>query len=296
MTIASGSLMDHVNDHPWPGCQVEVFGMKVTLMSSGIAQMILVAIAVAGLVLLAARRRSKVPSGGKNLLEAIVVFIRDMVARPALHDKADPFLPFLLTMFVFILGMNLSGLLPLYSLTPVLGVPMGTTPTGILTVCGGLAGISLVTIIGCGLIKTAGVYRVHNNWPMPVCIAMSPILWVWSLSPPIPGITGVIFRPFLALLELVGAVAKCFALVIRMFANMMAGHVLLAVMMMFIVQALGRWMGDWMHGAVNVLPITVCIGASVLIDLMEMMVAVLQAYIFTFLTAIFLGLYVEPAH
>ena len=300
MPLASGNLMDHVNDHPWPGCTGELFGLPVTWMSSGIATMILMSVIVVAVVLVIMRRRRPspggVPSGGYNVLETLVVFVRDIIAKPALHDKADAFLPFLLTMFVFILSMNLSGLLPLGGLSPVLGIPIGTTPTGILAVCGALASITLMTIIGTGLFKTAQRWRQSHGMPIWLAVPLSPLLWIWSLSPEIEGVTGWFIRPFLMLLELTGAVAKCFALVIRMFANMMAGHVLLAVMMMFIVQGIESWMVDLTGNIASLAPVAVCIVASVLIDLLELMVAGLQAYIFTFLTAIFLGLYVEPVH
>ncbi|MFP4054955.1 MAG: F0F1 ATP synthase subunit A [Phycisphaerae bacterium] len=300
MLLASGNLMDHVNDHPWPGCTVEVFGLPVTLMSSGIFTMILVAIVLVSLVgSVMARHRNRTPdatpTGGYNVLETLVVFVRDVIAKPALHEKADAFLPFLLTMFLFILGMNLSGLLPLQGISGLLPVPIGTTPTGILTVCAGLASVTLGTIVFGGFYKTVVRYRTHHYWPMWLAILLSPLLWVWSLSPPIEGVTGWVIRPFLMVLELVGAIAKCFALVIRMFANLMAGHVLLAVMMMFIVQGLEGWVQDLAGNLANLAPVVVCIVASVLIDLMELMVAGLQAYIFTFLTAIFLGLYAGPA-
>jgi F-type H+-transporting ATPase subunit a len=298
--LASGNLMDHVNDHPWPGCTIEVLGLPFTWMSSGIATMIVVAVLILVAVLVTMRRSrpaaGELPSGGYNVLETLVVFVRDIIAKPALHEKADAFLPFLLTMFVFILGMNLSGLLPLQGLSPVLGIPIGTTPTGILAVCGGLASITLGTIIAGGLYKTAKRWRQERGMSVWLAIPLAPVLWIWSLSPEIEGVTGWFLRPFLMVLEFVGAVAKCFALVIRIFANMMAGHVLLAVMMMFIVQGVESWVVDLSGNIASLAPVAVCIVASVLIDLLELMVAGLQAYIFTFLTAIFLGLYVEPTH
>jgi F-type H+-transporting ATPase subunit a len=298
--LATGNLMDHVNDHPWPGCTTQFFGLPVTWMSSGIATMIVVSVLVVVAVLVVMRRSKPapggLPSGGYNVLETLVVFVRDIIAKPALHDKADAFLPFLLTMFVFILAMNLSGLLPLQGLSGVLGIPIGTTPTGILAVCAALASVTLGTIIGCGLFKTVRRWRQERGMSLFLAVPLSPLLWVWSLSPEIEGVTGWFLRPFLMVLEFIGAVAKCFALVIRMFANMMAGHVLLAVMMMFIVQGIESWVVDLTGNIASLAPVAVCIVASVLIDLLELMVAGLQAYIFTFLSAIFLGLYVEPAH
>ncbi len=94
----------------------------------------------------------------------------------------------------------------------------------------------------------------------------------------------------LGLLEMLGVLAKCMALMIRLFANMLSGHTLLAVMMMFILQALETQV-------VRVFYIgPFCIAASVAVEVMELLVAGLQAYIFAFLTATFLALYVETSH
>lgn len=291
MVLASANLIEKLSDHPWPGWQVEVLGLRLTLMSNGIAAMILAAVVLLAVVLPLAKRWQTVPRGGANVLELIVVFIRDMVAKPALHDKADAFLPMLLTAFTFVLTVNLIGILPLEPLSELAGLPkIGGAATSIPTVCGALACITLFTIIASGLQAQARHLRHHRHWPMWLCMAVSPAAWLRSLGPGIPGLAGKFLILPLALLEFVGVLAKCMALMIRLFANMLSGHALLAVMMMFILQALQRQV-------VSVLYIgPFCIAASVLVDLMELLVAGLQAYIFTFLTATFLGLYVEPAH
>ena len=92
----------------------------------------------------------------------------------------------------------------------------------------------------------------------------------------------------LLVIEVVSLFSRCGALMIRLFANMIAGHSMLAVFMMFIIMA-GLTVSQW-----YIFPISVM--ASVMVSLLELLVAALQAYIFTFLTAIFLGLYMEPAH
>ncbi|MCJ7542983.1 MAG: F0F1 ATP synthase subunit A, partial [Phycisphaerae bacterium] len=91
-------------------------------------------------------------------------------------------------------------------------------------------------------------------------------------------------------LELVGVLAKCMALMIRLFANMLSGHTLLALLMMFILQALEAQVARVFFVG------PFCVAASVIVEVMELLVAGLQAYIFAFLTAIFLGLYVESSH
>jgi F-type H+-transporting ATPase subunit a len=291
LILAAANLIQKLSDHPWPGCRVSVFGLKLTLMSNGIAAMLLAAAILLAAVLPLARRWRSVPRGGVNVLELIVVFIRDTIARPALHDKADAFLPLLLTAFVFILTVNLVGILPLEPLSELVGLPkIGGVATSIPSVCGALACITLFTIIGGGLKTQALHLHHHRGWPMLLCAILSPVTWLRSLGPSIPGLAGKLLTVPLALLEFVGVLAKCMALMIRLFANMLSGHALLAVIMMFIVQAAEQQV-------VRVLYVgPFCIAASVVVDLMELLVAGLQAYIFTFLTATFLGLYVEPAH
>ena len=301
MLIASVNLIEHVADKPWPGWTVTLFGMKITMMSNGIAAMVLVALILLAVLIPLTRRWKAIPTGGRAALEAIVVFVRDMIARPALHDKAYTFLPYLVTLFVFVLGLNLLGIIPLEPVTkwlggfiPVLeGRQIGGTATSVPMVCAGLAGVTLVTIVGCGFWQAARRKREKDKWPMAACVALSPILWFSSLSPPIPGAVGRILMVPLALLELVGAAAKCFALMVRLVANMFAGHMLLAVLMMLAMQVSA-------HALKTEIPLLgvsfLCVLASVGVTLIELLVAALQAYIFTFLTAMFLGLYVEPAH
>ncbi|MCL2701235.1 MAG: F0F1 ATP synthase subunit A [Phycisphaerae bacterium] len=297
------NLIDHITDHPWAGCQwVDALSLPapfntITWMSSGIASMIL----VAGLLMLVlprlARRKGDVPTGGKNVLEILVVFIRDMVARPALKDKADHFLPFLLTQFVFFLGMNLLGMIPLMAVTSAVGYnnnlyPVGFTATSILTVTGAQAALVLVIIVVYSLSAQAKNYRAHHGGGAVAAWLLSPILFIKSLVPTMPGLVGVLLWPMLMVIEVMSLISKCFALMIRIFANMLAGHSLLAAFMMFIMAAGLGWETLLRSLAIDALSIT----ASVAFSLLELMVATLQAYIFTFLTAIFIGLYTEPSH
>ena len=295
------NLIKHITDHPWPGFRWDAHLPfpapydQITLMSSGIASMIVVAILLLLVVIPLARRQMNVPKGGRNLIEILVVFVRDMVARPALHDKADYFLPFLLTQFVFFLGMNLIGLLPLAVLTDAVHIngqayPLGFTPTSILTITGAHATLVLVLILIYSFSEQAKRFKAHRGGPGVVAYALSPLLFIKSLVPTVPGAAGYIMWPLLAAIEITSVVSKCFALMVRIFANMLAGHSLLAVFMMFIVGALEAGKNQLLY----VGPISVI--ASVGISLMELLVGAIQAYIFTFLTALFIGLYVEPAH
>ena len=294
--------MKHVSDHPWPGWSVEIAGFNITLMSSAIASMIIVA-GLLGLIIPLRARKAKLGQS-TGVLEVVVLFVRDNIAKPALGEKADNFLPLLLTMLTFVLGMNLIGLLPLQAMSHLIPgneYTIGATPTGVLTVCGALAAITLFTILSLGFYKAARTKADHSKIPFFICIIISPILWFLSLAPSIPGLTGKLLLVPLAILEAIGAVAKCFALMIRIFANMMAGHFLLAVMMMFIVQRLTATVisisdSSTPNDISSFYIGPICIIASVFVDLMEILVAGLQAYIYTFLSAMFIGLYVEASH
>jgi F-type H+-transporting ATPase subunit a len=290
--LASINLIERIADQPWPGCQVRLFGQTITLMSSCIAAMVLAAGILLAVVLPLSRRRQTVPHGAAGVLEVLVYFVRDMIARPVLRDKAEPFMPLLLTLFLFILTINLVGILPLEAISQLIpGLPrIGGVATAIPTVAGALATISLTTIVFSGLRRQARLFHQHHRLPLWLCVVISPALWVFSLAPRTPGLAGAILAVPLGLLEMLGVVAKCMALMIRLFANMVSGHTLLAVLMMFILQA----METQVVRVFYVGPF--CIAASVAVEVMELLVAGLQAYIFAFLTATFLGLYVETAH
>ncbi|TWT48851.1 F0F1 ATP synthase subunit A [Botrimarina hoheduenensis] len=195
-----------------------------------------------------------------NLLETFCVFIRDEVARPAIGGKdADDYLPFLWTLFFFVLGCNLFGMIPW----------MGS-PTGSLAVTAVLALMTFVTVVGVGIVKYgfAGFLKVqvpHMDLPAPVAVLLVPMIFV---------------------IELLGLLIKHLVLAVRLLANMMAGHIVLAVLLGFIAYAAGSvaWWG--------VAPASV-LGATAL-SLLELFVAFLQAYIFVFLSALFIGAVVHP--
>lgn len=289
-------ILDMISDHPWPGCQWQISeNFHITWMSSGIFSMIMTGVVLIAVIVPVARRYRYHPKGSAHLLDVVVVFMRDMIARPALGDRAYDFLPFLLTLFVFILFMNLVGMVPLEAVTGLVGLPpMGHTPTVIPTVCAALASLALLKIISSGLVVQAKRKHRELHWPMWVCIVLSPMLWMGSLAPSVPGLVGKVLVVPLALLELVGAVAKCFSLMIRLCANMLSGHMLLAILMVLIFQAIGAFLDTQATQLFYVGP-AVVVGA-VGVKLLELLVAGLQAYIFTFLTAMFLGLYAEGRH
>ncbi len=294
--LAQDDIMGHLVDHPWPHFQVHAGGMTLTLMSSGIATMLLVAAALAVIISLVARRAAESPRGGYNLLEVLVLFVRDMIARPALGDRANRFLPLLLTMFVFILGMNLIGLVPMKDIMKAAGVKnyfLGGPTTSVPAVTGALALVSLLTIFASGLWESAHRQHLARGWPMALALAASPLLWIWSLAPKIPGAIGIIMAPMLMTLEFAGALVKCFALMIRLFANMLSGHTMVAILIMLGLQAAEHALRQNMA----LLPLSILpILGGVLINVLDVLVAVLQAYIFTFLSAMYVGLYSGGGH
>jgi F-type H+-transporting ATPase subunit a len=188
------------------------------------------------------------------------VYIRDEVAHPAIgHHEADRFLPFLWTMFFFVLSCNLFGLLP-----------WAGSPTAALGTTGALAIIAFCVTLGAGMIRLGpiGFWRAqvpHLEMPFILAIFMIPMIFA---------------------IEVFGIFIKHGVLAIRLLANMLAGHLVLAVIVSFIAATAGNLL-FW-----GVTPVSV-VGAATL-SLLELLVAFIQAYVFTFLSALFIGMAVHP--
>ena len=217
---------------------------------------------VAVFVPLARRIASGQPVRGvlRNLFEVMLLFIRDEVARPAIgkHD-ADRFLPLLWTTFFFVLFCNLLGMLP-----------WSGAATGALGATGALAGITFLSVLGAGMAK------------------LGPVGF-WKAQVPhmdLPGALAILLIPMIFVIEVMGLFIKHTVLAVRLLANMFAGHVVLAVIVGFIAMTANS-MVWW-----AVMPASV-LGATAL-SMLELFVAFLQAYIFTFLTALFIGMAVHP--
>ena len=301
MILAKANLLLHVLDCPWPGFTFKVFGLPFTVLSGGIISTVLAGALLLIAVPLMARKPQYIPTGGQNFLESLVVFVRDTIARPALYDNADQYLSFLCTVFVFVFTLNLTGLVPLESISLLLGINheyrIGGTPTAIPTVGAALAGLAVLAILGNGLRRAAQKFHEHHHWPMSVCWLLSPGLWFVSLSPAVPGLLGKVILIPMAVLELVSACAKCVALMVRLCANMFAGHMLLAVLMMLALMTLRpiflQGAEQAFHGF-YVIPL--CWAGCVALTLMELLISGIQAFIFTIMTALFLGMYAEISH
>lgn len=215
---------------------------------------------------LARRVRDGQPARGPfwNAFEAVLTFLRDKVAKPNIgeHD-ADYFVPFIWTVFLFILFMNLLGMVP------YLGSPTASiSVTAAMALCA-FAAIHLGAIAKLGLGRYLKSYVPHVDAPYGM---------------------GYLLVPMIVGIEVIGHFIKAFVLAVRLFANLFAGHTVLAVILLFIVMA---------HDAPAFLfwPITVgsVLGVAAL-SLLELFVAFLQAFIFAFLTALFLGSALHPAH
>ena len=292
----------HVLDVPWPGFTFEFMGMPVTLLSGGIISILVAGIALVAFFVPTARRIEYIPKGPQNILEGLVLFVRDTIARPALHEKAEQYLPFLCTVFVFVLALNLTGLLPLESISLFLGVNheyrIGGTPTAIPTVGAALALLAVMAILGNGLRRSAHRFHEHHpEVPMAACWLISPVTWFLALSPSVPGPIGKVVLLPMAMLELVSALAKCVALMVRLCANMLAWHMLLAVLAMLALMSVEPMLSSAVEKSYYGIPVVpVCIAGSIVLMLMEMLVAGIQAFIFAIMTALFLGMYAEADH
>jgi F-type H+-transporting ATPase subunit a len=204
-------------------------------------------------------RGGKIPRGLGAAVEAMVLFVRDDIAEPNIgHADGRKFTPLLCSFFFFILVAALLGLMP-----------FAATSTGNLAVTMGLALVSFAAQQYAGISRYGAVGHFRNLIP--------PGLPAWLLPIMIP-------------VEILSMFTKPFALMIRLFANMLAGHMVITTLLL-LISLMGQI--NWM-GGVAMAPVS--IGLSLFIMLLEVLVAFIQAYIFTLLSAIFIGMYAHPAH
>jgi len=240
-------------------------GGKITLLDSHIVMLMLAGLLLILVMPVWVRRRrgtdevsALVPAGAGNAIEAICEYLRKEIAQPNLEQHTDRFIKFIWTVFFFVFTVNLLGLLPITGIK-ILGAHIGGSATANVWITGTLALMTLGMVVVNGLRLGGKEFLAHFN-PGP--------LWLsWLLIP----------------IEIVGLLARIFALIVRLCANMVAGHVLLAVLLSFILEASAK-------GIANLLGVGVpVVLGSVAITLLEIFVALLQAFIFTFLTTLFIG-------
>jgi F-type H+-transporting ATPase subunit a len=271
------SPLEHIVQHPLIERQTGVGALtpdgKITIFSDQIAMIALAGILLIALVPMMVRRRkgaadvdAMVPAGSANMLEAVCEYLRKEVAQPVLHEYTDRFIKYIWSVFFFVLTVNILGLLPIPVISQLFGTHLGGTATGNIWMTATLAIITMFMMVVNGLRIGGKAYLAHFC-PGPLWLA-----------------------PLLVPVEIIGLIAKVFALAVRLFANMIAGHILLAVLLSFIMAAgaVGTGLGLGV-GVVVVL-------GSVAINLLELFVAFLQAFIFTFLTTLFISMSVVLHH
>ncbi|NLW83228.1 MAG: F0F1 ATP synthase subunit A [Phycisphaerae bacterium] len=218
------------------------------------------------LIPLAIRRGIRVPRGFGSVIETICVFLREDVARPFLKDDTDRYIGVLWSLFFFILGLNLMGLVPLdrfvWLVTQKEHNHIVGAPTANIWVTGALAGFAFMLFHLAG-IRQKGLGK-----------------YLATLSPKVPWP----LMPFMFVMELLSSFVRLFSLAIRLFANILAGHILLGVLLGFILM-----FKTFMVAGASIF-------ATMLMSLLEIFVAFLQAYIFTFLTTIFIGFAISEDH
>ena len=248
-TILAHHLVDHKLNHFMVG------PLDLRLSPLILTMWVAAVIAVAGLPF-AARSQSAGARLLRALVEPAMLFVRDDILHPIFGHHAGFYLPYFLTLFFFLLTCNLLGLVPRAS-----GVTANISVTGSLALCT----FFLIQFAG---IKEQGLgsYVVHI----------------------VPGGVPLVLWPLLFVIEVFGLFAKCISLSIRLFANMLAGHVvsLAFLCLIFIFAEISKG-----AGVVVVLP---AVGLALFIYTMDVLVSFLQAYIFTFLTALFVGGAVHP--
>lgn len=189
------------------------------------------------------RKSDKAPTGLAGFLEPLILFVRDDIAEPQLGDKYKRFMPFLLTVFFFIWINNLMGLIAFF--------PFGANLTGNIV-------FTFVMAIMVFLMTTFSGNKTY---------------WKGIFLPPVPAF----LLPIMIPIEIVGMLTKPFALMVRLFANMTAGHIIILSLVSLI----------FIFGSAAIAPVSIIF--VLFMTVLKLLVAALQAYIFTLLAALFIG-------
>ena len=228
---------------------LHVFGIDMSITKHVIfiwlsALLLIVALTIAARM----NKKNRVPKGFGNLIEILVVFVRDEIVLPNMGPGGMKYLPYLLTTFFYIMVMNLFGLFP-----------YGASATGNLNVTAGLAIVAFIMIQYSAIrVHGFGHYLAHLT---------GGVHWsLWIIMIPI---------------EFIGLFAKPFALCVRLFANMTGGHIVILSLIGLIFVFKSLWLSPF------------SISFAIAINLLEIFIALLQAYVFTILTALFMGLGME---
>ena len=232
---------------------IHVFGIDISITNHVVFMWLAAIILIATFYVVSKKYNdSFLPKGISNFVEVLVVFVRDEIAKATIGKGYEKFLPYLLTVFFFILVCNFLGL-----------VPGGATATSNISVTATLAIISFVVIQIGGIMKN-GMFGYFKGL--------------------VPGGLPMILVPIIFVIEILGLFTKPFALAIRLFANMTAGHIVIMALLglIFILQT------------AFVAPVSIAF--ALFIYLLEILVSLIQAYIFTMLSALFIGMAVHQDH
>ena len=243
------------------GTQIKPFDISITKTVCGLLISCTLLIIVFLLVAKGySKRGEKAPKGIQALIEPLVIYVRDDIAKPNIGKDYEKYLPFLITVFFFIFFNNLLGLIPFF--------PFGANITGNIAVTAVLA---LFTFFITNLTGKKHYYEDIFNTPgVP-----------WWLKFPLP---------LMPIIEVVGCFIKPFVLAVRLFANITAGHIVVLgfICMIFILGEMSAMAGAGM----SVLSLMLAVFA----DCLEVLVAYIQAYVFTLLSAIYFGMAAKEAH
>jgi F-type H+-transporting ATPase subunit a len=287
-------IIEHVSnsgiDHPLIHLPT-VFGIDFSV-TKHVLMLWLVAAIVFVSVTWAVRRYLKqdrlVPSGFMNGLEFLVEFIRDSIVLPNVGKKwVNVWTPLILTFFIFILSANAIGLIPIFEAIELLNrsvlhfgpdsfvgrlIHGGTTATGNFNVTAALATITFMAIIVAGT-KAHGFVK---HWMNLVPKGLNPVIYVILIP-----------------IEVLGMFVRPFALTMRLAANMTGGHIAILTILSFVfifTELFGRAAAGFGVG------LAVSVPLAVLISMLEMIVVLVQAYVFTLLTAVFIGMAIHAHH
>ena len=245
-----------------PGCHLQYPVSASLSPTKHVIFMVLAAVLVFVSMWVAARgvartRAGEAPKGFAGAMEGLVLWVRNDIAIANIGHDGAKFAPLIITLFFFILYCNLLGLLP-----------WGSAATGNLSVTGGLAIIVFLTVEIAGFLK------------------IGPKAYLATIFPHFPGMHGpgaVALSIFMAPIELLGKIVKPFALAVRLFGNMTAGH--FVILSLFGIVFLFGHLGMWSYG-IGIATVVLVVG----IMLLELIVALLQAYVFALLSSVFIGL------
>lgn len=246
----------------WPDIHIGSFAINLTPTKHVVflvisAALVFLTMWTAGRALKKQQAGQNAPRGFAAAIEGLVLFVRDEIAMANIGHGGERFAPLVMTLFFFILYSNLLGLLP-----------WGASPTGNLAVTGALAIVVFLTV------EIAGFFKLGAKGYMR------------TIFPVVPGLSGagaMVMAVAMAPIELLGKFVKPFALAVRLFGNMTAGH--FVILSLFGIMFLFGHLGAWSYGIAGT---TVLLLVGIM--MLELFVAVLQAYVFALLAAVFIGL------